>query len=85
MKLSINVGEDFPLDAEVIDAKARYAETKTRGRIAFLILILSAAAVMGATGIGFVDGSFNELNCVWIAAGPLIGAVVARYLGRKNE
>lgn len=85
MKLSIDVGEDFPLDAEVIEARARYTETKTRGRIALLILGLAAVAVVTATIIGLADGSFNELNCVWIAAGPFIGAVVGHYLGRKNE
>lgn len=85
MKLRIDVGEDFPLDAEVIDARARYVEAKTRGRVAIGILSFAAIAIMVSFTIGLVDSTFNELNCVWIAAGPFLGAVVGRYLGRKNE
>ena len=85
MKLSDDFGEDFPLKAEVIEAKTRHAETKFRGLIALGVLGFVAIAISVATIIGLQDGTFNELNGVWIAAAPLVGAVVGYYLGRKNE
>lgn len=85
MKMSDDFGEDFPLTAEVIEAKAQHAETRFRGLVALGVLTFVAIAISVATIVGLQDGSFNELNGVWIAAAPLVGAVVGYYLGRKNE
>jgi hypothetical protein len=85
MKLSSDFGEDFPLAVEVIEAKTRHAEAKFRGCIAIGVLVFAGVALGVAAFVGLRDGSFNELNGVWMPAAPLVGAVVFHYLGRKNE
>lgn len=85
MKRKIDVGEDFPLDAEVIVAKTEHDEAKTRGKIALLVVCFVGLSVMVTFFFGCFDGSFNELNALWIAGGPIIGALINWYFGRKNE
>jgi hypothetical protein len=85
MKLSNDIGEDFPLTVELVDAQTRSREAKIRGYVALVIVIFSTAVMASAAVLGVVDGTFNELEAVWIAAAPLIGAVANHYLGRKHE
>ena len=84
MKRSVKVGRRFEgLDAEVLEATARVAKAKTANGLAWLFLSGFFIALSAASVIGVVDGTFNELNAVWIVAAPVLGAVITYYFGGR--
>jgi hypothetical protein len=62
------------------DRKARMQE-----RLAYLILGALTLALFIATGIGFVDGSYNEVNYVWSAAALPLGYVLKTYFEPRSK
>ena len=84
MKTKVQVGEDFDLSAELIDAIASAKEKSTRSRLAYCVYVGAACALVVSSFRGFYDGSFDELQSVWNAAGPVLGAVFHHYFGGSN-
>lgn len=97
-KKTVIVGDAFDnLDAEVvtisettdvIEAKANAKESNVKANLGYGATVLGGLFLTGAAGIGVYDGSFNELQNVWLAGGPVVGGVFVYYFGsagKKND
>lgn len=91
MKTRVIVGEPFKgtsarmcEDKEAAQGAVQAAhESKTRNAIAKAVCLTGGSALIGATILGAYDGSFDEVSNVWVAFGPILGAVVGYYFGGK--
>ena len=78
--------EDHPTGyLEYLKLKAESFIERTRSRIAYIGLGGTAVFLTGASALGFYDGTFDELNNVWIAAGPFAGWVFGHYFGGPGD
>lgn len=94
-KKTVIVGDSFgSLDAEivtasettdVIEAKAKAKEGNVRANLAYGATVLSGLFLAGAASIGVYDGSFNELQSVWLAGGPVVGGIFVYYFGGAGK
>ncbi len=55
---------------------------KTRDTLTYLYVGLLGCALVVATGIGLRDGSFDEVNAVWVAGAAPLGYVLRAYFGK---
>jgi len=84
MKKCVEVGDEFPLEAKVISAKADFFDRKFRAALAICVIAFGGVAAALTFLVGLLDGSYNELQCLWIAYGPVLGAVVGFYFGKRD-
>lgn len=64
-------------------AKTEAHESRTRSVIAYGTGVVGVASMVIAGGVGLYDGSFDELSNVWVAFGPISGAIIGYYFGGK--
>lgn len=94
-KNTVIVGDTFGgMDAEfvkasettdIIEARAKAREGSVKANLAYVAITLGVLFLVGAAGIGIVDGSFNELEGVWLAGGPVVGGVFVYYFGSEGK
>lgn len=94
MTKRVQVGDRLEdLDVEVdfaatevakIEANRKAQESGTKNRLAIGALIGGGAAVIISGAVGVFDGSFNEIQSVWNAAGPIIGGVYGHFFGGRE-
>ncbi len=75
-------GREFDIS---LDDLVRYQTSRTRDRLAYLILAGAAGATAIAALAGFSTGSFTGVQNVWAATGPIIGAVLGYYFHRTHK
>jgi hypothetical protein len=75
-------GRHIEIAARVADD---YETSRTRDRIAYLVLGGAAMAMVIASGYGFRIGDFAALRDVWTVAGPFAGAIVGYYFHRSRK
>lgn len=90
MTKRIDVGEPFngtSVDekdsAAQIAARTHAHESRARSRIAYGTGAVGVACMAAAGAFGLYDGSFDELSNVWVAFGPISGAIVGYYFGGR--
>lgn len=71
--------------AEVINAKTKANESKTKSNLAYGAVAGGAAFLLAAAGLGIYDGSFDELQSVWNVFGPIVGGVFGHYFGGAEK
>jgi hypothetical protein len=79
------VVEENSNDAEVIAANTTNNESRTRTNLAYGTFAVGSLFVLTTGGIGVYDGSFDELQGVWMVGGPLIGGVFVHYFGPARK
>jgi hypothetical protein len=80
------IGEEFPLDIQLLKARRGLLEEITRSYLTAVVLIAAILFLVGAAIVGLVNGSFDHLGAVWNALAAPLGAIVGYYLpGRGNE
>jgi len=85
MAFKPNIGEGFPLDAQLLKARRNLLEEITRSHLTAVVLIVAVLFLIGAAIFGLVDGSFDRLGAVWNALAAPLGAIVGYYLpGRRD-
>lgn len=77
---------DFSKDLQPDSERCLTEENITEGRIRFFVAKAVVMAVLVAVAVGasygFATGDWSVLSIGWtVAAGPAVGAVVARYVG----
>ena len=71
--------------AEVIEAKTKANESKTKSNLAYGAVAGGALFLMASAGMGVYDGSFDELQSVWNVFGPIVGGVFGHYFGGTGK
>ncbi len=92
MKKGVIVGEPFngtSIDKDDAIAKKSATEvdvqeSRTRTNIAYGTGAFGVICMAIAGAVGVYDGSFDELSNVWVAFGPISGAIVGYYFGGKS-
>ncbi|WP_299850373.1 hypothetical protein [uncultured Roseovarius sp.] len=92
MTKRVIVGEPFDgttTDVEDNNAAQKAAEvevheSRARTNIAYGTSAVGVACMAVAGTVGIYDGSFDELSNVWVAFGPISGAIVGYYFGGKS-
>ncbi|NMM45258.1 hypothetical protein HH303_12265 [Rhodospirillaceae bacterium KN72] len=88
---SLKVSERYGQSDEIvsqIEAERKASESRTKSVLACIAVLVGGMFLFVAAGIGLYDGSFDELQNVWIVSGPVVGAVFGHYFGgagRNNE
>ena len=72
-------------DVRQIDAQDRYETSRTRDRLAYLILATLLVALAAAAIYGIRTDSFAPLGQVWAIGGPFAGGIVAYYFNRNRR
>ena len=72
-------------DVRQIDAQDRYETSRTRDRLAYVILATLLAALTTAAIHGFRTDNFAPLGQVWAIGGPFAGGIVAYYFNRNRR
>ena len=86
MAFEPNIGEEFPLDAQLLKARRGLLEEITRSYLTAVVLVVAVLFLIGAAILGLVNGGFDHLGAVWNALAAPLGAIVGYYLpGRRNE
>lgn len=88
-KYDVKVGDDFEIagfEIESVDDLERLAAlderrlaVKHQMRLSYGVLVAFGLAVATSAGLGWFDGTYDELNGVVTYGGPLAGLVVGRY------
>lgn len=71
--------------AEVIEAKTKANESKTKSHLAYGAVAGGALFLTASAGIGVYDGSFDELQSVWNLFGPIVGGIFGHYFGGSGK
>lgn len=71
--------------AEVIEAKTKANESKTKSNLAYGAVAGGALFLMAAAGMGAYDGTFGELQNIWNVFGPIAGGVFGHYFGGTGK
>jgi hypothetical protein len=86
MAFKPNIGEEFPLDVQSLNARRSLLEEITRSYLTAAVLIVAVLFLIGAAILGLEKGSFEQLGAVWNALAAPLGAIVGYYLpGRRND
>lgn len=95
MKKTVQVGDAFDsMDAEivttsettdVIKATMNAKESDVKANLAYGATAFGGVFLMGAAGIGAYDGSFDELQSIWLAIGPMVGGIFVYYFGGAGK
>lgn len=88
--IPFDYGDSTEFDTEnrftdLVNAETRAQEGGTRNKLAIGVSVFSACALSIAATIGFFDGSYNELQSIWVVLGPLAGAVLYYYFCAKEK
>jgi hypothetical protein len=75
--MKANIGKEFDLTVQLVEAR-------TRTWVALTIVVFSAKCLLGAAVVGLYEGSFDKLQYVWGAAGPMLGGVMGHYFGSRT-
>ncbi|MEL6171775.1 MAG: hypothetical protein AAFR02_07145 [Pseudomonadota bacterium] len=67
--------------AEVIEAKTKANESKTKSNLAYWAVAGGTLSLMASAGFGVYDGTFDEVQSVWNIFGPIVGGVFGHYFG----
>ena len=88
-RFKVTIGEDFDVQAfnlndvgevaELSAISAKKTREKVQERLTYLMLGGIALALVIATAIGAIDGSFNEVVSVWVAVAVPLGYVLKAY------
>ena len=88
-KYEVSVGQEFQIatinvdNAQPVLAAAHAAETisraRVRGRLAFLVTGAIALSLVVSATLGYVDGTYNEVDAVWERTQFILGYVLATY------
>jgi hypothetical protein len=91
-RFNVTIGDDFEVDAfeienfedvhELSRINERRLKERFRARVSYGLLSSIAFALLLATGIGFHDGSFDEVGLVWGAAALPLGLVLRTYFDK---
>jgi RsiW-degrading membrane proteinase PrsW (M82 family) len=76
-------GRDFEIEIHAVN---EYRTSRTRDRIAYLILAAVIVAMLVALVYGFWQQNFASLKDVWTVVGPLTGTIIGYsfHRGRKD-
>jgi hypothetical protein len=76
-------GRDYDIRLRAMD---EYETSRTRDKIAYLVLGTVLGAIIAAATYGLWQQNFGALNAVWTVAGPITGAILGYYFhrGRKD-
>lgn len=80
MAFKPNIGEDFPLDVQSLNARRSLLEEITRSYLTAVVMIVAILFLIGAALFGLFVGSFEYLGAVWNALAAPLGAIVGYYL-----
>jgi hypothetical protein len=69
-----NIGEEFPLDVQLLKARRGLLEEITRSYLTSFALIVAVLFLVGAAILGLISGSFDRLGAVWNALAAPRGA-----------
>lgn len=93
-RFKVRIGSSFEIDdlsiedtdgvAPVAQAAEVVAAASTRAFVVRAVVYAVLVALLGAAAIGVYTADFGHLSAVWMATGPLIGAIVGHYF-RANE
>jgi hypothetical protein len=72
-------------EVQKIKARDSYETSRTRDKIAFVVLGSSAAALLIAALYGFYTGDFTALVAVWSGVGPIVGGIITWYFQIRKE
>jgi hypothetical protein len=75
-------GRDFAIAVRVVD---EYETSRTRDRIAYIVLGCGALSMAVAAGYGFYSEDFGAIKNIWTVAGPIIGIVIGYYFHRGGK
>lgn len=85
MATRLNVGEEFPLEAKLLDAKRSWLRERTRSAVVLTFLSLGCSFLLGAAVYGLFVDRFEALSAVWNAIEFPLGMVFGYYLPGRNE
>ena len=95
MKKKVQVGDAFDsMDAgivtasettDVIKATTNAKESDVKANLAYGATVFGGLFLTGAAGIGAYDRSFNELQSIWLAIGPMVGGIFVYYFGGAGK
>jgi len=88
------VGREFEIEAVEVsdpaelvvlaDIAERQTKARVRERLAYLIFGVLVFALLVATVIGCIDGTFDEVGYVWSAAALPIGYLLRTYFEKAR-
>ena len=79
------IGRDFDNIVSVVQVLDQYRTSRTKDRVAYLVLGCGVGAVGLAAVYGMITGSFSGLRDVWGAVGPIVGGVIGYYFHRSRK
>ncbi len=82
MRFEPKVGEEFPLTADLVKAKAGFVAELTRSALVGWVLGVGTIALVVAGVLSFNTGSFHPVGAAWAVIGPIFGGVLTHYLPR---
>lgn len=93
--MKVKIGREFEsIEAHVDDEKEAASviktvvhgrENATRKIIAYSMMAMIAVFILGASLLGLLNGSFSELQAVWLCAAPFVGMIVGHYFPGSGE
>lgn len=86
MQFKPNLGEEFPLDVQSLNARRGLLEEVTRSYLTAAVMVVAVMFLVVAAILGLLKDSFEHLGAVWNALAAPLGAIVGYYLpGRSRE
>jgi hypothetical protein len=85
MRLDPRVGEEFPFDAQFLNARRDWLEEITRSSLAAVITLVAVVFLIGAALAGWETRDFSYLDDVWRALAFPLGAVTFHYLSGRRR
>lgn len=85
MPFDPNIGADFPLDAQFLDARRAWLEELTRTSLTGVIALVAVIFLIGAALAGWEARDFSYLHAVWQAVAFPLGALSFHYLSGRRQ
>lgn len=91
-KFEVRIGDELEISAVEVDTiesvmmlsnvSSAHRVFRMRENLTAIIMITLGISLIVATIIGFLDGTFNEVNSVWTAGAVPLGFVLRSYFDK---
>ena len=79
MKCNPEIGEEFQLEAKVLQAQQSLVVERTRSMIALIVLVSGTIALLASMIIGLFTQEYGPLTMLWSIVAAPMGWIVGYY------
>jgi hypothetical protein len=79
------VGQEFPVDVQLLNARRGLIEEVTRSYLTATITLVAVLFLIGAAVVGLFTGDFEYRGAVWVVLAAPLGTILGYYLPGRDE